>query len=86
MKHERKAAEKAVQRAILRGARALGGRFKPIVPESIEKLLDSCESNASSASTSGSVTCYGTKAEDQPCGSKPSRKEAYHICQSSCAD
>ncbi|XP_033333829.2 uncharacterized protein LOC117224799 [Megalopta genalis] len=84
MKHERKATEKAVQRAILRGARALGGRFKPIVPETIEKLLDSCESNASSVSTSGSVTCCGRKSENRPCGSKLP-KDSY-VCEASCAD
>ncbi|KZC09879.1 hypothetical protein WN55_00525 [Dufourea novaeangliae] len=87
MKHERKAAEKAVQRAILRGARALGGRFKPMVPDSIEKLLDSCESDASSVSTSYSSTCCGTKTEMRPCGENRARRETYnHFCEASCAN
>ncbi|XP_043251532.1 uncharacterized protein LOC122396864 [Colletes gigas] len=86
MKEERKSAEKAVQRAILRGARALGGRFKPVVPESIEKLLDSCASDTSSTSSSASVTHCGLKPEYLPCGHKPPKKEELHICcEASCA-
>ncbi|XP_054003261.1 uncharacterized protein LOC128889563 [Hylaeus anthracinus] len=86
MKQERKSAEKAVQKAILRGARALGGRFKPIVPGSIEKLLDSCCSDSSSTSTSGSVSYCGAKSEHLPCGHKVPKKEDSHICcQASCA-
>ncbi|XP_073967959.1 uncharacterized protein [Bombus fervidus] len=83
MKYERKEAEKAIQKAILRGACALGGRFKPTVPGSIEKLLDICNSNASSQSTS-SVSLCATKTVSpmiHTCHNKTRRKEEFDYCE-----
>lgn len=84
MKEDRKTAEKAVERAIIRGARALGGKFKPVVPESIEKLLDSCDSDGSSASHS--IKFCSNKARSGPaaghfCVNKPAKKEEFDYCK-----
>ncbi|KAF3427994.1 hypothetical protein E2986_06754 [Frieseomelitta varia] len=77
MKYEQKEAEKAIQKAILPGTGTLGGRFRSTVPESIEKLLDICNSNASFQSTS-SVTLCAAKAVSptiEICHNKTSKKE-----------
>ena len=83
MKYERKEAEKAIQKAIVRGARALGGRFKPTVPGSIEKLLDICNSDASSQSTSSVSLCTTKTASPMihTCHNKMRRKEEFDYCE-----
>ncbi|XP_017755214.1 PREDICTED: uncharacterized protein LOC108547277 [Eufriesea mexicana] len=83
MKYERKEAEKAIQKAILRSARALGGRFKPTVPGSIEKLLDTCDSDASSQSTSSVTICAAesTLPAIHACQKRTSRRsEEFDYC------
>lgn len=78
MKYE----QKAIQKANLPGTRTLGGRFKSTVPESIEKLLDICNSNASFQSTS-SVTPCAAKAVSpttEMCHNKTWKKEKKLDC------
>ncbi|KOC61933.1 hypothetical protein WH47_06060 [Habropoda laboriosa] len=85
MKYERKEAEKAMQKAIIRSARALGGKCKSTLPGSIEKLLDSCTSDESSLSAS-TITFCGTKTMSppiRPCQNKK-KKEEFDCC-ASCA-
>lgn len=85
MKYERTEAEKAIQKTILPGTRTLNGRFKSTVPESIEKLLDICNSNASFQSTS-SVTLCAAKAVSptiEICHNKTWKKEKELDCYES---
>ncbi|XP_034174075.1 uncharacterized protein LOC117601455 [Osmia lignaria lignaria] len=78
MKHERKEADKALQKAILRGACALSGGYKTHVPESVEKLLNSCDSNVSTSS-SYSVTLCSTKPPSASCG-RPKKRHEFACC------
>ncbi|CAK9794968.1 hypothetical protein ANTQUA_LOCUS157 [Anthophora quadrimaculata] len=90
MKYERKEAERAMQKAIIRSARALGGGCKSMLPGSIERLLDSCTSDESSLSTS-TITFCGTKTMSppiRPCQNKKKKKkeeEEVYECCASCA-
>lgn len=82
MKYERQEAETALQKAILRGAKALGGRYKPMIPGSIEKLLDSCSSETTSRS---SLTVCAARnnpspATVYPCH-RPRKKEEFNYCE-----
>nr|XP_003699472.1 PREDICTED: uncharacterized protein LOC100880216 [Megachile rotundata] len=83
MKHDRKEVEKALQKAILRGACALGG-YRPQVPGSVEKLLNRCDSDVSSSSSYSLTLCTKPPPEIRPCG-KPSKKKQL-CCESCCFD
>ncbi|CAL7934288.1 unnamed protein product [Xylocopa violacea] len=76
MKYERKESEKAIQKAIIRSARALGGRCKSMISESVEKLLDTCNSDTSSQSASSLTNCAKNMSRPpQTCHNNSTRKK-----------
>ncbi|XP_006619737.1 uncharacterized protein LOC102678939 [Apis dorsata] len=80
MKNERKEAEKAIQKAILRSACAIGG-FKPIIQGSIEKLLDVCNRTGSSQSMSSVTFCASKSPTLHTCTNKSSRRRDINYCE-----